>query len=106
MDSSVATDSSPLSNTYHDLETLGTFTKLTANSAITLVWTSHASGGNGSSTVCDYQLRIDGADDQGYTGTNVSAEPVSAETGAAVYDANASFSVTDVFTGLSTALTR
>jgi len=93
-----STDSSP-TGSYKLLETIGTFTKLNASSAITLVWTSNATGGNGSTTFCQYQLRIDGADDQGSSATTYSG---AAESGAVVYDANAAFSLTDVFSGLAT----
>jgi hypothetical protein len=92
-----ATDSSP-SGSYKQLEVIGTFTKLNASSAITLVWTSHATGGNGTTSFCHYQLRIDGLDDQGSASTSYSG---TAESGAVVYDANAAFSVTDVFTALA-----
>jgi hypothetical protein len=95
---SLATDSSP-TGSYQQLEVIGTFTKLNASTAITLVWTSHATGGNGAGvTFCQYQLRVDGLDDQGSASTSYSG---TAASGAVVYDAHSAFSVTDVFTALA-----
>ncbi len=83
---------------YQKLETIGTFSKQNASSAITLLWTSDATM-VGSGTFCQFQLRIDDADDQGSTGTTYDGK---AEAGAILWGASDAFTVTDVFTGLAT----
>jgi hypothetical protein len=81
---------------YAQLRTLGTFTKNTAASAISVTWVDHVSGGGGS--FCQYQLRIDGADDTGSTSTAYSG---TAESGAVNYGGDEAVSVTEIFNGLA-----
>lgn len=79
---------------YEPLRTVGTFEKQNDGTAITLDWNAHATRTGGS--FCEYQLRIDAANDQG----NTSADFAVAGGGAVVYGTDDTLSVKALFTDL------
>lgn len=61
--SGTTTDTS-IGGTYEQMVTVGTFSKKRSNSVVQVTWTGHVATAG---TFCDFQLRIDGANDTGST---------------------------------------
>jgi hypothetical protein len=85
----------PISSQYQPIRTVGTFEKVNDGTAIVLDWNAHADRTGG--TFCEFQLRIDAANDNGDTSANFS----NAGGGAVVYSEDDAVSVTALFTGLA-----
>jgi hypothetical protein len=89
------TTDTTISSTYEPIKTAGTFTKKRSSSVIQLTWTGHVST---EGLFCDFQLRIDGANDTGSadsSGGNSTGRVVN-------YSAESPASATTVFGGLGT----
>jgi hypothetical protein len=80
---------------YDPIRTVGTFEKVNDGTAIMLDWNAHANRTGGS--FCEFQLRIDAANDNGDTSADVS----NSGGAAVVYAEDDAVSVTALFTGLS-----
>jgi hypothetical protein len=79
---------------YEPLRTVGTVDKVNDGTALRLDWDAHAARVGGS--FCEFQLRVDAANENG----NTSADFENAAGGAVVMGEDAVISVTALFTGL------